>query len=170
MFGHSRVLGWDQREPEQTETCARLLLVKAMRRMRRDGYAASALCLGLRGETGLRWDGERRGPAFRDDHTALAGLSELFCRARTAEAIARTKKVQVILHGLVPINQVIPDLLETPEARRAREKWERLSDLTDALQARYKTPVLTLGPHYDPPGGYAGAKIAFGRIPALADF
>ena len=170
MFGHSRVLGWDQRAPDQTETCARLLLVKAMRRMRRDGFAASVLGLGLRSETGAHWNSERRSQAFRDDHAALAGLSDLFCRARAADAIGRTKKVQVTLHGLVPVNQVQLDLLETEDARCAREKWERLSDLTDALQARYKKPILTLGPHYDPPGGYAGAKIAFGRIPALADF
>jgi DNA polymerase IV len=65
---------------------------------------------------------------------------------------------------------VQPDLLETRDERCAREKWERLSDLTDALQVRYKKPILTLGPYYEPPGGYAGAKIAFGRIPSLADF
>jgi DNA polymerase IV len=38
------------------------------------------------------------------------------------------------------------------------------------VQERYQSPILTLGYRVEPPGRYAGAKIAFGRIPDLADF
>jgi DNA polymerase-4 len=175
MFGHSRVLGWDWRNPEKTEACARVLLVKAMRRMRREGYSATVLSLGLRGEgrygsKGPGWYDERRLPAFRDDHTALHALSDLFDRARHHSALARTKKVHVTLTGLVKSGRMQLDLLDRVDDARGRARWERLSDLTDALHARYKTPVLTLGPQPASPGTYAGAKIAFGRIPDLADF
>ena len=170
MFGHSRVLAWDWRGPERTEACARLLLVKAMRRMRREDFAASSLSLGLRSEQGHEWSAGYHGQAFRDDHKALHCLKNLFERAHHERAIGQTKKVQVLLHGLVATGNTHFDLLETPQARRTRERWERLADITDALHTRYEAPIVTLGPHIDSPGDYAGAKIAFGRIPALADF
>lgn len=175
MFGHSRVLGWDWRGPEKTEACARLLLVKATRRMRREGFSATLLSLGLRGqgqngEKGPGWYAEMRLPAFRDDHTALSALAGLFAKARQQRALTRTKKVHVTLTGLVKSDRVQLDLLERMEDPHGRARWERLSDLTDALHERYRTPVLTLGPPIESPGSYAGAKIAFGRIPDLADF
>ena len=40
----------------------------------------------------------------------------------------------------------------------------------DALNARHGTCVVSLGTHNEPPGGYAGAKIAFGRVPELNEF
>lgn len=174
MFGHSRILAWDWRGPERTEACARLLLVKAMRRMRRENFAASTLSLGLRGEPQTqpvrRWFGEERRTPFCDDHTALGVLARLFAEARIAGPLGRTKKVSVTLYGLVRADAVHDDLLETPEEHRARLRWERLSEITDKLHTRYEAPILTLGPRADLPGGYAGAKIAFGRIPDLADF
>src|SRR5271155_908818 len=47
MFGHARVLPPDWRDAEHTLSCARLLLTKAARRMRRDGYYAGLLWLWL---------------------------------------------------------------------------------------------------------------------------
>lgn len=170
MFGHSRVLAWDWRGPERTEACARLLLVKALRRMRREGFAATTLRLELKPQYGLGWKTEKRRGPFRDDHTALVTLAELFERARAANVPERTKKVSVLLHGLTPADGIHDDLLDNATARRDRRRWERLADLTDALADRYQNPVLTLGPRIVLPGSYAGAKIAFTRIPDLADF
>jgi DNA polymerase IV len=170
MFGHSRVLAWDWRGPERTEACARLLLVKAMRRMRREAFAVSTLSLGLKPEKGSSWWTEERRTPFRDDHTALAALAGLFARARNAGVLRRTKKVSVTLHGLVDAERGQGDLLEDACARRDRLRWERLTDLMDTLAERYQSPILRLGPRIEPPGRYAGAKIAFGRIPDLADF
>src|SRR5215207_2034789 len=45
MFGHGRVLPHAWRTPERLEACARVLVVKAARRMRREGFAARALAL-----------------------------------------------------------------------------------------------------------------------------
>lgn len=170
MFGHSRVLGWDWRALDRTEACARLLLVKAARRMRRENYAATALSLSLRSEQGIRWEAGGRYPAFRDDHTALHHLAALFSQARRERVVSRTKKVHVTLHGLVDASALQGDLLELGTVGRDRARWERLSDLSDALHLRYQKRMLTLGAQHEPPGGYAGAKIAFGRIPSLADF
>jgi DNA polymerase-4 len=49
MFGHARVLPPDQRSLEDARSMARLLLVKAARRMRRSSFYASTLYLWIRG-------------------------------------------------------------------------------------------------------------------------
>jgi DNA polymerase-4 len=49
MFGHARVLPPDQRSLDDARAIARLLLVKAARRMRRSNFYASALYLWLKG-------------------------------------------------------------------------------------------------------------------------
>ena len=171
MFGHGRVLAWDWRGPVRTEACARLLLMKAMRRMRREDFSALIVTLGLMSETGRSWAAdERHFLPFRDDHTALLRLERLFARARAAAALGRTKHVQVTVHGLVENGAIQHDLLEASDDRRRRLRWERLADLTDKLQGRYQRAILTLGPNIELPGSYAGAKIAFGRIPDLLDF
>lgn len=45
-----------------------------------------------------------------------------------------------------------------------------MSDALDQLRAIHGPSAVTFGPKVDLPGGYLGAKIAFGRIPELADF
>jgi DNA polymerase IV len=171
MFGHSRILPWDWRSPDCTRDCARLLLVKAARRMRREGYAARALTLSLRAEDGQRWSAEKGlVPACREDHAVLDALNELFGRAKRQYAARRSKSVAVMLHGLVSQDEAASDLFTTDVENGSRARWERLADVGDRLSARYGRDILTLGLQPQPPGGYAGGKIAFGRIPDLADF
>ena len=45
----------------------------------------------------------------------------------------------------------------------------RLTAAVDALNGRYGRTLIGYGRGGDP-GGYVGAKIAYGRIPALKDF
>lgn len=171
MFGHSRVLPWNWRSPDCTRDCARLLLAKAARRMRREGYAARALTLSLKSEDGQRWSAEKPLiPACREDHAILAVLNGLFQQARRAYTPRRSKSVAVMLHGLVRHDELRNDLFVDAVQQASRDKWERLAELGDSLSARYGRDILTLGLQPQPPGGYAGGKIAFGRIPDLADF
>ena len=81
-----------------------------------------------------------------------------------------SRSVHVVLHDLVPIGEVPRDLFEHADDDARRRRFERLSLLADTLNGRYGRAVLHLGPLTEPPGGYAGAKIAFGRIPEEADF
>ena len=83
---------------------------------------------------------------------------------------ARCRSVHVVLHGLVPLDGGPRDLFDVADSLAARRRWERLSVLADLLHARYGRDVLSLGPAVEPPGGYAGAKIAFNRIPDDEDF
>ena len=83
--------------------------------------------------------------------------------------------------GLLRV-QVWLDRLEAVEGRQGelfarsgpgREKAAALSEAVDALNARYGRTVIGFGRCGDaasPAAGYAGAKIAYGRIPELEDF
>jgi DNA polymerase-4 len=171
MFGHGRVLPQSWRNPEKAGACARYLTVKAARRMRRAGFAARVLGLWFTDRRSAGWYGEDRFPPAFDDHALLARLSRLLDHARRqGEAPFRSRSVHVALSGIVPIQDVMRDLFETGEDGRRRRRWEQLSLIADQLNKRYRRPVLSLGPAVEPPGGYAGAKIAFNRIPDPEDF
>ena len=51
-----------------------------------------------------------------------------------------------------------------------RQKWERVTATMDALNLSHGRRIVTLGAWVTPPGGYAGGKIAFTRIPSAEDF
>ena len=97
-------------------------------------------------------------------------MSELFNRGVRDLGGARLKKLSIVLHGIAPTGATSDDLFEQAETRSQRARWERLTDAMDSLNARNGACVVSLGFRREPPGGYAGAKIAFGRIPDLNDF
>lgn len=170
MFGHGRVLGADWRTHEKALICARLLTVKAARRMRKEGYAASLFHLSFSTTDGQHWSADKHLASTIDDHSFLHALSELFRQGTSATQKCSILKISVFLHGLTERDKRMDDLLETNESRLKRSKWESLTDTMDSLNSRYKSCVLSVGIRQEPPGGYAGAKIAFGRIPDLEDF
>ena len=87
MYGHGRVLPPDARAPAQARTASRLLLVKAARRMRRDGWNAGRLTLWL-SLYGKEWGSDVRLPAVHDDQAVLAALEALWKSGpRSAAAI-----------------------------------------------------------------------------------
>ncbi len=186
MFGHSRILPRDWRNPEKVKICARLLTESAGRRVRRADVRATKLTLSFRGggaksASGRRsddkqWSWEGSFAPARDDHTFMTALS-----AGLAEAERRLpfqpRSVSVMIHGLIGTTEVTGDLFAaSPGASSGasetadRAKWEKVSDLMDGLRAKLGPQALSLGPQTEVPGGYVGAKIAFGRIPEAADF
>jgi DNA polymerase IV len=170
MFGHSRVLPSSWVSPGPVVACARLLLVKAARRMRREGYAAQGLHVSLRLRDGGKWRRGERFCAARDDQFLLAAQHRLLRAAHQDGVLRQIRSFSVMLHDIVPDGLRDRDLFTTDEMARVRSRWETLSDTTDALAARFGHSAAMLGLQRQPPGGYAGAKIAFGRIPDLADF
>jgi DNA polymerase-4 len=185
MFGHSRILPWSWRDYGKMRDCARLLLIKAARRMRREGYCATELTLALRSQCGQKWAASRRFAEARDDHTVLLMLEALLQHMPAGMKYAsmsgsknrgagekRPKSVTVFLHGLVAETQRQGDLFENvePQGGQAKARWEAVCDLGDALHRKFGRSVLSLGLQEEPPGGYAGGKIAFNRIPDALDF
>ena len=168
MFGHGRVLPPSWRTAEHARSCSRLLLTKAARRMRRDGYYASLLWLWLDIRNDA-WFGQRNLPSVQDDHACLKALDMLWRKA--AGEIARKAeivRVGVTLSGLTPASERQLDLLL--DDSKERQRCELLTNTIDQLNQKFGKRVVTLGPWTPPPGGYAGGKIAYNRIPSAEDF
>jgi DNA polymerase-4 len=186
MFGHSRMLPLDWRTHEMIEVCARQLATSAARRLRRADLRATRLTLSFRGggyrdSTGSRqddqkWVWEKQCLPACDDHTFLSLLSEGLARSARGMQF-RPRSVSVMLHGLADDSMITGDLFgafqhdagqESVDAHQAR--WEQVSEVMDKLCARHGPAIISMGPRREVPGGYLGAKIAFGRIPDDADF
>lgn len=168
MYGHGRVLAPDWRTLPRAEECSRLLLTKAARRMRRDGWSAKSLHLSL-GLYGRSWGAELTLPSVQDDHACRDALSRLWQGAHVAlPPRTRVQRVGVTLGDLAPAAERQLDLLLDDEDDRQR--WETLTGTMDGLNAKFGRRVVTLGDWRPPPGGFAGGKIAFTRIPTAEDF
>jgi DNA polymerase-4 len=168
MFGHARVLPPDQRSLDDARLVARLLLTKAARRVRREGYHCASLMLWLRGYESS-WGDALTLPQVNDDQAVLRGLSSLW--ERVTHAIppkTRIMRVGVTLGELSPAGtRQLDYLLADDEDRR---KWEAICAATDSLNAKYGRTVVSLGPWAPPEGGNVGGKISFTRIPSGEDF
>ncbi|MGV1014138.1 MAG: Y-family DNA polymerase [Methyloceanibacter sp.] len=168
MYGHSRVLPPSHRSLHHAHQASRLLLVKAARRMRRDGYRAGGLWLWLsrREES---WSGNASLADILDDHAALAGLEGLWQSARAAlPPRAAIIQLGIALHDLTSARVRQLDLLADDD--RDRRRWEAITGATDALNRKHGRTLVSIGPWVPPPGGYAGGKISYTRIPRAEDF
>jgi DNA polymerase-4 len=168
MFGHARVLPPEWRDTKHALSCSRLLLTKAARRMRREGYYANRLWLWL-DIRGKGWMGQTELPCVQDDHACLAALASLWQKAdKELAKRAQIIRVGVTLLDLSPANARQLDLLENDDAKR--QKCELITNMMDGLNRKFGKRVVTLGEWTPPPGGYAGGKIAYNRIPSAEDF
>ncbi len=169
MFGHGRVLPADWRSLNGAYAAARVLLAKASARMRRAGFAAKALALWLTDRNSAGWYGEEHFRATCDDPSLLASLSRLFRHAEREE-MHRSRSVHVALHDLVPLSDIEDDLFDDAPEAQLKRRMEYLSAIADQLNVSHRKTLLHWGPWVTIPGGYAGAKIAFNRIPDAEDF
>lgn len=186
MFGHSRMLPLDWRTPDKVQECARQLALGAARRLRRTQLKATKLTLSVRGggyrtdisrrSDDKRWSSEAVFIAMRDDRSCLRHLGQAFERyQREVEFIPRS--VSVVLHGLIDAEPLQNDLFDDPRVgdcharfMQRQQRDERLSGVLDAIRSMHGPAAANYGMNTDMPGGYLGAKIAFGRIPDLDDF
>jgi DNA polymerase-4 len=169
MFGHGRVLPADWRSLNGAYAAARVLLAKASARMRRAGFSARTLARWLTDRHSAGWYGEEHLQPTWDDPSLLASLSRLFFHVEREE-MHHSRSVHVALHNLVPLAEIEEDLFDdTPEAQLKR-RMECLSVIADQLNVAHRKTLLHWGPWLMIPEGYAGAKIAFNRIPDAEDF
>ena len=89
----------------------------------------------------------------------------------------KPRSVSLVLHGLRDADEPQGDLFgvsaEPAAGERssaARQRDERISETIDTLREKFGPSAASFGPSVEVPGGYLGAKIAFGRIPEDADF
>lgn len=181
--GHSHVLSPRHRDAEGARLTARRLALKAASRLRRNGYRARELVLHARFEPfghGARresWTTHARLPATQDSFAVLHHLDALFPRLLAAGAARpggfRLRMVGVTLAGIEPVgaeqgslwNYLGPD---DPLARETRGL--ALSRAMDRINQRWGRNAVSVGPLAGGRLDRVGTKIAFGRIPELAEF
>jgi DNA polymerase-4 len=165
MFGHAQVLSGANRSPEGARLVARRLLVKAAARLRREGYFARYLTVGVKCARHGRQSCDGTMAATQDTFVLLEVMGRYWTRLRCTRPMA----VQVALGGLVPVAQYVPDLFD-PRPSGQTSPREGLCRMIDTLNLRFGQDTVRFGPlprHHVP---YTGAKIAFGRIPVWEDF
>ena len=166
MYGHGRVLPPESRTLKDAYGASRLLLTKAARRMRRDGYNAGRLWVFLSTWAGP-WSRSTSLPAVHDDPAILSALVGLW-RGHGLSPSTMVQQVSVTLGDLTRADQRQLDILIADDGERQR--LERVTAAIDALNTRYGRTVVSVGPWAPPAGGYAGGKISFTRVPSAEDF
>lgn len=168
MFGHGRVLPPEARNPKAAREITRLLLTKAARRMRREGYYAGGVWLWLSITDGS-WMRQMSLPIVNDDQAILSALGDLWSLFAEDHHVRTTIfRVGVTLFDLSPSNERQLDFLLADDNERRR--WEAASTAVDELNAKYGGTVVSLGPWKPPAGGHVGGKISYTRIPSAEDF
>jgi DNA polymerase-4 len=172
-IGHSQVLSPQRRDLGAALQTARRLLLKAASRLRRGGYAAHTLVLHARIEGGGKFAVHKHVPATQDSFGLLAGLDSLWPRLVAAAPRGLVRMVGVTLADIEPARAQQPSLFDRDDidhalAREAR--LLRLSHAMDKANARLGKNAVTLGSLSGGRSDDIGAKIAFNRIPELAEF
>ena len=166
-IGHGRVLPPGERSAGSARPMARQLVVKAARRLRREGFFARRLTLSADCLDAPSWTASAAVPRANDDLTCLDVLSALWAALTTARSRAAVFRIAVSFDRFVPSDEAQLELSlgEPGEGRRLA----RLNAAVDSINARYARTVVGYG-GCAPPGGYVGAKIGYGRVPGLEDF
>jgi DNA polymerase-4 len=172
MIGHSRILDPALRIPEQSRIVARRLTIKAATRLRRKGFYATNFSLSVRTPDYGRWIAEVKISPSQDNFTFLRQLESLWTAMLSDMKPDRLKKVSVTLYGLCRQGEITPDLFDTasPSWRALQKRNETLSKVMDSLNEKYGAETLRLGVSPKTSAGFMGTKIAFSRIPDMAEF
>ncbi len=176
-IGHSHVLAPDQRPLPVAEAVGRRLLLKAASRMRRGGYRCAHLSLSVRAEDGSKLSFERRFPSLLDSNTLQEIFTALWSECTAAAgADARIKKVGITLMELTPDSAgsqpelfALPGTAQTPGDEQLRKR-ERIAKAMDQLTERFGRDAVTTGIFPGQGSSFTGTKIAFNRVPEIADF
>jgi DNA polymerase IV len=177
-IGHSHVLAPRARGLEPTRLVARRLALKAASRLRRKGYVARLLVLhGKFEDDKSNWRTSHKLPSTQDSFAILSALDRLWPRlaaaGRSRQGGFRLRMVGVTLAEIAPVAAEQGSLFAhlDPNSALAREtRTLALSRALDRLNERFGRNAVTLGPLAGGRADHVGTKIAFGRIPELAEF
>lgn len=179
-IGHSHVLAPDKRPPDRARLVARRLVAKAATRLRRAEKRTGMIDLFVRGEgvvgggggaKGPKWSGHARLPAVMDTLSLLTTFESLWAQMRRDFAVPRYLQVGITLGELSAADDLQPGLFDSgsldadTEARRLA-----LSRAMDKVNQRFGRDAVTLGHDSAGAARSSGPRIAFTRIPELAEF
>lgn len=167
--GHSQVLAPEMRIPPQAGVVARRLLLKAASRIRRLKYRATHLHVSVRTEDGPKAEAQAKFEAVSDSIALIRTLTKLWQNVMRQARWGRVKKVAVTLHGLEAESQ--PQQLDLfGEGLAEREQRETLSRVLDEINQKRGRDSVVIGFTPDTTRRSSGPKIAFTRIPDMAEF
>lgn len=177
-IGHSHVLSPAKRGPEATRLTARRLALKCASRLRRKGCRARLLVLHAKFEDDKsNWHASHKLPATEDSFAILAAIDSLWPRLREAGSARRggfrMRMVGVTIAGIEPVEGEQPSLFAhlDPDDSLAREARNlSLSRAMDRINERFGRNAVSVGPLHGGRIDHVGARIAFGRIPSMAEF
>jgi DNA polymerase-4 len=193
-IGHSHVLGPDRRHPDRARLVARRLCMKAATRLRRMECRTGFVVLTVKGEgSGGEGDGEdatvggeeRRGGvtpgrwshgqklvAAMDSFTLLAVLDDLWARMRAELPDQRYRQVSVTFLELTAAAETQLALFDSGHAVTPATEARRLalSAAIDRMNVRFGRDAVTVGHDSAGASRSSGPRIAFTRIPDLAEF
>lgn len=173
MVGHSRILDYELRSPEQARLVARRLTIKAATRLRRMEMYATSFDLSVREHKGEgRWSAGIDIPPSQDNFSFLGALDELWAAMRSTLKPWQLKKVSVTMTGLCTRQDITPDLFDStsPARQKLSARNEKLSGMMDRLNKKFGSETIRLGVSPQTSAGFVGTKIAFNRIPDQAEF
>ncbi|PZN96311.1 MAG: type VI secretion protein ImpB [Alphaproteobacteria bacterium] len=176
-IGHSHVLGPEKRSPDRARLVARRLTAKAATRLRRAERRTGQMVLavkaeGERGEKGAKWAHGTRLPQVMDTVTLLAALDRLWDRMLGEFPGRRFIQVAVTLGELVEADALQLHLFDGGAALGEHDETRRLalSRAMDKVNQRFGRDAVTLGHDAAGASRSSGPRIAFTRIPELAEF
>ena len=171
-IGHSSVLRPERRSPDRARLVARRLTMKAATRLRRMECRTSMLVLTVKGEEKTKWSHGVRLVAAQDSFTLLSSLEGLWTRMLGEMTEHRYRQVSVTFLELTPASEAQLALFDAGTSISAATEARRLSlsVALDKANARWGRDAVTVG--HDALGATrsSGPKIAFTRIPELAEF
>ena len=155
-ISHSSVLGPDRRTPELAFAVMNRLVQKAAMRLRKAGYYAARLSIGIKYLDGSRWDVEMRLVDTQDTVTFLHALDSMWAK--------RPKDRRTILQVGMACSDLVPEDKRTGTLFASEAKSKSLYSTLDSLNARFgKQAVYFASAHKARDRG--GLHIAFNHIP-----
>lgn len=153
---HSHVLPPDLRTDEKAFAVLVRLTHKAAARLRKIGYWAGGVSVGVRYKDGGGWDAGCRFPCCQDTLTVLQELGELW--KRRAKDGGVPFKIGMVLFDLVPARSATPSLFDLDR------KMTELSHAMDGVNREFGTNVVYFGTMWGM-ADHAPNRIAFTQIP-----
>lgn len=169
-IGHSQVLMPEMRTPPAAWAVGRRLLVAAAARLRLADCVATRFSLHARIPDAPSWEREYRFAPTANTFALLRGMDAMEADFLSDLVRVRIKKIGVTLSGLLPGKGGEADLFGHIAARPDEGSELHLARALDRLNQRYGRDAVSIGPPPRRIADYTGGKIAFSRIPDLADF
>lgn len=176
-IGHSRVLDTNLRDHDSAFQIMRRLTSKAVQRMRREGFMTRHLSLSVRTVTDFRYSIDLKIPQNDDVRDILHHFETLWNEGLRPHLNARLKHVAVMLSSLVETKSITEDMFQRLERQTRKKEFaarraepSTIDIIMEKINARHGPQTINLGLIPDLNGAAIGTKIAFSRVPDLAEF